>query len=256
MIGNRFEMKHRLQTAQAFLFGLDGCLIDSYAIHLNLAERVFRQQIEGEKTIKKSPGFYATIYLKTSGQPTRDQYAQAYKAVHGKEPDSRKSLKVEERLNKKLTDATKSANVFAAALKFLQLAPRKASLRRIISTSHLLSDAETIVVRSGLSQYTNHILCNGGIISFTEDNIERIISPKGKEFKKGRPYRQFIEKTLHIPSSSVVTFCSTIADIKFATDCGYYTIALPLILSKDHLRKMKCNAIASWEELCQFQKVE
>lgn len=256
MIDNRFEAKHRLQTAQAFLFGLDGCLIDTYAIHLDLAEREFRQQIERRGTTTKPPGFYATIYLKTSGQPTRDQYAQAYKAVHGKEPNSKETLRVENQLNKKLTDATKSADVFAPAAMFLRLASQKLPPRRIVSTSHLLSDAETIVVRSDLSKYIDNVLCNGGVISFTKNNIERIVSPKGKEFKKGRPYREFIEKTLHISPAFVVAFCSTIADIKFATGSGFYTIALPLILSKYHLRKlrkiMKFNTIAGWEELCQL----
>ena len=252
-----FKTKNQILNHKVYIFGLDGNLINSFPIHLKTAEKTFRMIIESRSTNIMPKEYYAKLYKKTSGLPTSEQFTIAFKEVRGKNPDTKLANKFEKKFNKQIAQKTSKAPLMPGAKQLLKFLKRSSQCTLVISTSHNINDIPQLIKGTGLDKYVDIILAQGGVYKKTKKGWG--IETKNSNFKKGKPYFEYLKKKLHIKSSQIVYIASTPGDIDKAKTEKCIVIGIAQIKNLNQIKAKKTylvyNSLVEFFETIKDNKI-
>lgn len=243
-VGTKEKLYRKLTQSKVIIFGLDGNLINSIPIHLATAEEIFRSEIENESTKKMPSGYYSTLYRTTRGLPTDKQFKIAFKEVRGSEPDRQVAKDFETRFNRQVAEKTSSAPLMPGVESFLRdFRQRPAKPLLVVSTSHNITDIPELIKGTGLDNYLDVVLAQGGVYKKTNGGWQ--IELEGEDFKKGKPYFDYLKQRYNLTIEDMVYIASAPADIGKSKTEGVYTVGLGQAIDIDEIKKKKPDYIFS-----------
>ncbi|NMC51486.1 hypothetical protein GYA54_02010 [Candidatus Kuenenbacteria bacterium] len=220
---------------KVLIFGLDGNVLNNYSLKARCAGQSLSTNAGHFFNIKKSIGYFAQLYLESSGQNSLDQFRLAYQQIARPELITNKILiKTEKDYRANLFKIENKFKIFIDVKKFLE--KNKNKYYFTITTAVPVGDIARLDKKLRLSKYFTLICARGGALY-----QGRLI--KISNFDKGKKHFDYILKTFKATKNKIIAVSSARKDITNALDHGIISVALPKIFSRKSLLQLKPTII-------------
>ena len=183
----------KFRNIEVIVLDLDGTLVDSMGIYADRAAELIEENYQVTKVKARE------LYFQTSGLPFAEQLEVLF-------PNNPKNREVSEKFESWKRSILPNLKVERAGAELIEKLKQQGFLTAISSNN--------------LLEYVVQIVKNGGA------KPDFVLGWDGKEFKKGKPHIDYLEKNISIPRRQYLMLGDSPNDYRLAREAGVHFAAL------------------------------